>query len=52
MNKLERKFGKFAIRNLMLYFSILYALGFFLYITNPSFYIEYLALDISEILNC
>lgn len=51
MNKLERKFGKFAIRNLMLYFSILYALGFFLNITNPSFYIEYLALDISAILN-
>lgn len=33
--KLERKFGKYAIRNLPLYMVILYAIGYILYFINP-----------------
>lgn len=34
--KLERKFGKFAIRNLPLYMAIVYAVGYFLFFINPA----------------
>ena len=30
LDKLERKFGKYAIKNLMRYIIVLYAIGFFL----------------------
>ena len=50
MNKLERKFGKYAIPNLMNYIVMLYVLGLALQLVNPSFYYEYLCLDIAAIL--
>ena len=50
MNKLERKFGKYAIPNLMYYIIILYAFGFVLSIVAPSAYYQYLSLDAAAIL--
>ena len=43
MNKLERKFGKYAIPNLMYYIIILYALGFIFNMIAPGFYYNYLS---------
>lgn len=48
--KLERKFGKYAIHNLMYYLIILYAGGFVLEIFGNGFYTRYLALSIEKIL--
>lgn len=48
--KLERKFGRYAIHGLMRYVIILYAVGFVLYSINPLFYYEYLMLDIDKVL--
>ena len=45
MNKLERKFGKYAIPNLMQYIIILYIVGFVLNLIAPGFYGQWLALD-------
>lgn len=50
MNKLERKFGKYAIPNLMLYVIVLYGVGFVLDFLAPGFYEGYLALDAEAIL--
>lgn len=50
INKLERKFGRYAIRDLMKYISILYVLGAVLEFINPLFYRAYLSLDISKVL--
>lgn len=50
LNKLERKFGRYAISNLMYYIIILYAAGFVLNLVNPLFYYQYLSLDASMIL--
>ena len=43
-NKFERKFGRYAIPNLSLYLVICYAVGYLIYIINPSF-LGYLTLD-------
>lgn len=51
MNKLERKFGKYAIPNLMYYIIILYVVGVILSIFAPGFYYQYLALDAYAILH-
>lgn len=51
IDKLERKFGRYATPNLMYYIVILYVVGFILQLLNPSFYYQYLALNASEILN-
>lgn len=51
INKLERKFGRYAIPNLMYYVIILYAVGFVLSIFNPTFYYEYLSLNAYAILH-
>ena len=51
INKLERKFGRCAIHNLMHYIIILYAVGFALNLIAPGFYMEYLSLDASAILH-
>ena len=48
--KLERKFGKYAIKNLMLYMMIVYALGLIVYYINPQVYYAYLMLDIDMVL--
>ena len=45
MNKLERKFGKYAIPNLMFYIIVLYAFGFILNGIAPNFYNNYLSLN-------
>ena len=51
LNKMERKYGRYAIRNLMYYIIILYAAGFVLNLVNPSFYYQYLSLNASAILH-
>ena len=51
ISRLERRFGRFAIPNLMYVIIILYAVGFLLNILNPYFYIQYLSLNVSEILH-
>ena len=45
MNKMERKFGRYAIPNLMYYIVILYAVGVLVQMMAPAFYIQYLMLD-------
>ncbi|RGY97598.1 hypothetical protein [Clostridium sp. AM58-1XD] len=49
-SKMERKFGRYAIPNLMNYIVGMYVVGMVLQMLNPSFYIQYLALDASAIL--
>jgi len=49
--KLERKFGRYAIRDLMRYFTVLYAIGFVISIWQPMLYYQYLALDPNAILH-
>lgn len=51
LSKLERKFGRYAIPNLMTYIVILYGTGFVLNLLNPTFYYEYLSLDAQAILH-
>ncbi len=51
LNKLERRFGKYAIHGLMRYVIILYVLGFVIYTISPMFYHEYLMLDIDAVLH-
>jgi len=50
ISKLEKKFGRFATPNLMIYIIILYGVGFFIDITSPSFYLNYLSLNAEAIL--
>ena len=45
LTKLERKFGRFAIPNLMYYIVILYAVGVIIQMFAPEIYIRYLMLD-------
>jgi len=47
--KLERKFGRYAIHNLMYYMIILYAVGFVLEVFGNNFYSRFLALDMEMI---
>ena len=44
LNKLERKFGKYAINNLTLYLMIAYAIGYIVNLFNPVLY-SYLELE-------
>lgn len=48
--KLERKYQRYAIPNLMYYITILYAVGLVIWLVNPILYFEYLSLDVGEIL--
>ena len=50
LDKMERKFGKYAIPNLMQYIIILYVLGMILRIATPGVYETYFMLDASQIL--
>ena len=50
-NKLEKKFGRFAIKNLSIYIIILYGVGFFLQMMMPEVYYVYFALDAERILH-
>lgn len=51
INKLNRKFGKYAIPNLMFYIIIMYIAGIIINIINPEFYRTYLSLDVEKILH-
>ena len=44
-DKLERKYGRYAIQNLMKYIIIVYAVGFVIQIFYPAVYEVYFALD-------
>lgn len=48
--KIEKKLGRFAIRDLMKYVAALYVLGVMIQQVMPDVYIEYLSLDASKIL--
>lgn len=50
INKLERKFGKYAIHNLMLYIIVIYGAGYLISEVNPYFYYNYLMLDFEKVL--
>lgn len=49
--KLERKYGRYAIPNLMYYIIILYAIGFVVYTFGGGFYNNYLSLNAEAILH-
>ncbi len=49
LNKMERKFGKYAIRNLMTYVIGLYIAGIVIFMVNPRFYYDWLMLDFGKI---
>lgn len=51
LNNLERKFGKYAIPNLIKYVLILYVVGTFISFVNPYFYVKYLCLDVEQVLS-
>lgn len=50
-NKLERKYGRYAIKDLMKYIIILYIIGWGIALSNPEFYADFLSLDVSAILH-
>lgn len=50
LDKLERKFGRHAIPNLMNYIIILYVVGLAIQLISPGFYYQYLCLDVAAIL--
>lgn len=51
LDKLERKFGRYAISNLMYYIIILYGVGFVLNLVSPQFYYQYLSLNVEAVLH-
>ena len=51
LDKLERKFGRYAIHNLMYYIIILYGVGFVMQMISPMFYYGYLSLNVEAILH-
>ena len=51
ISKLEKKFGRYAIPNLMWYVIILYGVGFVINLVMPGFYSSYLCLDAQAILH-
>ena len=51
INKLEKKFGRFAIKNLMYYIILMYALGFVILLVNPDIYYNWLSLNAPAILH-
>ncbi|MCQ2507524.1 MAG: hypothetical protein MJ097_01905 [Dorea sp.] len=51
LDKLERKFGRYAIPELMKYIIALYAIGFIILYADASIYYNYLSLDAAAILH-
>ncbi len=51
LDRMEKKFGRFAIKGLMKYVLLVYAAGFIINLINPYFYSEYLMLDIDKLLS-
>lgn len=50
MGKLEKKFGKYAIPNLMRYITVIYVVGFVIAVFGNDIYSQFLGLDISKVL--
>lgn len=48
--RLEKKFGKFAVTNLMRYVTAMYAIGWVISIVSPRFYTDWLMLDIDKVM--
>ena len=48
IQKLERKFGRYAINNLMYYIIILYIGGYLIDMLNPGFFDTYLSLNVDD----
>ena len=51
MNRMERKLGRYAVPNLMLYMIVIYGAGFLLSQMRPGFYEAWLDLDVYRILH-
>lgn len=51
INKLEIKYGKYAIHNLNFYLTVIFALGLIIQIFNSEFYYVFLSLDIDKFLH-
>lgn len=51
LNKMERKFGRYAIPGLMKYICVLYIIGLFINIASPQVYYYYLSLNPYRILH-
>ncbi len=51
LDQLEKKFGKYAIKNLMYYIILLYALGFVILLVKPEIYGSFLSLNAQAILS-
>ena len=51
LNRLERKLGRYAVPNLMLYMIVIYGAGFVLDMIEPTFYANWLSLDVYRILH-
>ena len=51
LDKLERKYGKYAIKDLMKYIIVFYVIGLFLHYFTPGVYEMYFGLDASKILH-
>ena len=51
LDKQEKKFGKYAIKNLMYYIIMLYALGFVIMLVKPEIYTNFLSLNAPAILS-
>jgi len=49
--KMEQKFGRYAIPNLMYYIIMMYIAGWLIQWINPGFYYMYLSLDVNAILH-
>ncbi len=50
INKLERKFGRFAISNIMKFVVILQLGGFAIYYISPEFYVQFLSMNAQGVL--
>ena len=50
IDKLERRFGRYAIHNLMLYMVIIFAIGLVIQMMSPMIYVQYLMLDPAAVL--
>ena len=47
--RLEKKFGKYAIKNLMRYVTAAYILGWLISMMSPSFYTDWLMFDVEKV---
>lgn len=51
LDRMERKIGRFAIKNLMLYIIGIYVVGALISVVNPIFYYSYLSLNIKAVMH-